>query len=95
MSLICDKTVKQIDTTAISPGDLVYIEREGWKEPRKGVVLTVSSTSIQIQYRQETGGALNHFDVTAEELGSESYTFRWSEDLQTIHSHTEEAGDES
>lgn len=90
MSLIIQKTSAVIDLEKIHSGDLVYVNKSGWQEARKGIIIGVSEEKVMIQFKLGEGGATSHSTITAEELNSGTMEFRWSSDLLEIHSLEED-----
>lgn len=90
MGLIFDTVIKTYDMSQIRKSDLVYVKCSAWSEGIAGFVSSVSSERITIQYHPGISNVTNHVVISAADLDSGAYEFRWSHDLSEVFEYGKE-----
>lgn len=93
MALVNTVQRNVFDTDQIHEGDLIYVKRKEWNEPRKGIVTHVSADSIVFLYHPSIANVTNRQDLSADEAASGGYVIRWTSDMTTTGSYGEEKND--
>ena len=89
MALIKNNQNAVFDTGQIDVGDLIYVSRTVWPEPRKGIVTKVSETELTVLFLPYPA-IQNRFVIMSEMLSDGTWTIRWTHDMKTIQAYGEE-----
>lgn len=90
MALITKKQVDVFDTSLVSKGDLIHVERTNWTEAKNGVVIHVSEQKIVFLYYPGIANVTNRQVLYASEVNDGTYKIRWSSDLVTVNEYAAE-----
>jgi len=93
MALITTKQIDVFDTSLISKGDLIHVERSSWSEPKNGIVIYVSGQKIVFLHYPGIANVTNRQVLYASEVDDGTYKIRWSSDMVTVNEYiAEEVG---
>lgn len=84
MALIASTTAPTFDATAIKPRDLIRARYHTWPEPRNGLVVSVTDTTIQAIFIPGVHTATCYYEIKAQEVADGKWSVLYSADLATI-----------
>lgn len=90
MSLIVDKQEKEFDCTVIERGDLISVQHLCWKEPKSGIVSSVTRNEIKILHQPAIANVTSFLTIQAEDVAAGQWKIRWSESLESIEKYNPE-----
>ena len=96
MALVNTVERKAFDTSQVSKGDLIYVEYEGWNEPKRGIVIHATDDKITVLYHPNIANVTNRQVLFPDEVAAGGYTVRWTSDMVTVNEFTsvQEVADE-
>ena len=89
MALVTTVTRNVFDTALVKEGDLIYVEYENWKDPKRGIVIHVSSDAVTFLYHPNIANVTNRHVLSAEDVAKGGYTVRWTSDMITVNEYPE------
>lgn len=92
--LIIDNDTKVFNTDEIHRGTLVCAKHSTWDEEVAGIVTSVTSECVRVQFTPSVQNTLNHYFIYATEVEKGDWIVKYSDDLETISRFPEEEGEE-
>lgn len=92
--LIIDNGAKVFNTDEIQRGTLVCAKHSTWEEGIAGMVTSVTSECVRVQFPPSVQNTLNHYFIYASEVENGEWVIKYSDDLETIRSYPEEEAGE-
>jgi|LSQX01.1.fsa_nt_gb hypothetical protein len=90
MPIIKDIAEKIFDPEYVQKGNLINARREGWTEPKNGIITAVTDKQITVLMLPGIGNVTNYFVIPASEVvGGETWELKWTNDLVTIYTDGE------
>lgn len=84
MALISSAAAPVFDKTAIKQRDFIRAQYHTWPEPRNGLVVSVTDSTIQAVFLPGVHTATCYYEVKAQEIADGKWSVLYSSDLATI-----------
>lgn len=84
MALISSAAAPVFDKTAIKQRDFIRAQYHTWPEPRNGLVVSVTGSTIQAIFLPGVHTATCYYEVKAQEIADGKWSVLYSSDLTTI-----------
>lgn len=92
--LIIDNDTKVFNADEIHRGTLVCAKHSTWDEEVAGIVTSVTSECVRVQFPPSVQNTLNHYFIYATEVEKGDWIVKYSDDLEIISRFPEEEGEE-
>ena len=92
--LIIDNDTKVFNADEIHRGTLVCAKHSTWDKEVAGIVTSVTSECVRVQFPPSVQNTLNHYFIYATEVEKGDWIVKYSDDLEIISRFPEEEGEE-
>lgn len=84
MALISSAAAPVFDKTAIKQRDFIRAQYHTWPDPRNGLVVSVTDSTIQAIFLPGVHAATCYYEIKAQEVADGKWSVMYSGDLATI-----------
>lgn len=84
MALISSAAAPVFDKAVIKQRDFIRAQYHTWPEPRNGLVVSVTDSTIQAIFLPGVHAATRYYEIRAQEVADGKWSVMYSRDLATI-----------